>query len=332
MFSLTPDCQNLIVIDLEWNQRSYNPDPRMSSEIIEIGACRVDRNYQIVDTFSEVIRPRVYKKLERHVKNVTGITEEELDMGRPFKEVYGRFLEWCGHDLQLITWGTSDFPVLQENAQFHKLPLPFAPALDAQMVFSIACLHEDHQQMRLHNALEAMNIEPDVPAHRAVYDAECTARLLEPISRHMSELNDEQKKHIRVLHDREIRSSLAQPRIEYTRYQSHNLLLKDRTLTAAKCPECHKKMECEMPWFFHNKKYLSLASCEEHGLFFCQMNIRRIPSGTLSMQHKIYLADEEQITDVHEKYEAFLAAGEARERRRQEAAAQAAAQEEAAAQ
>ncbi len=320
MFSLTPNSEHLIVIDLEWNQRSYNPDLRMSSEIIEIGACRVDKNYRIIDTFSEIIRPRLYKKIERHVKNVTGITEDELSLGRSFKEVYGEFIKWCGNDLQLITWGTSDFPVLQENAQFYKLPLPFAPALDAQMVFSIACLHEEHQQMKLHNALEAMNLSPDVPAHRAVYDAECTARLLAPISQHLSELTDEQKNHILVLHKREVRSLLSQPRIVYTRYESHNVLLKDRSLTAIKCPECQKKLTCEMPWFFHNKKYLSLASCEEHGLFFCQMNIRRIPSGTLNMQQRVYLADEEQMADVREKYAAFLAAPAARARRNQNAA------------
>ncbi len=317
MFSLTPNYKHLIVIDLEWNQRGYNPDLRMSSEIIEIGACRVDQNYRIIDTFSEIIRPRLYKKIERHVKNVTGITEDELSLGRSFKDVYNEFIKWCGSDLQLVTWGTGDFPVLQENVQFYKLPMPFAPALDAQMVFSLACLHEEHQQMKLHNALEAMDLSPDVPAHRAVYDAECTARLLAPISQHFAKLTDEQKKHIRVLHEREVRSTLAQPRIVYTCYESHNLLLKDHSLTAVKCPECRKKLSCEMPWFFHNKKYLSLAFCAEHGMFFCQMNLRRTPSGTFNMQQRIYLADEEQMTDVREKYAAFLAAPAARMRRNQ---------------
>ena len=79
MFSLaSADHKHLIVFDLEWNQSSYNPNHRMPHEIIEIGACRVDRNYRVVDTFSEVICPRVYKKLDKHIKSVTGITEAEL--------------------------------------------------------------------------------------------------------------------------------------------------------------------------------------------------------------------------------------------------------------
>lgn len=44
MFSLlNQDIQNVIVFDLEWNQSGYNPNHRMPHEIIEIGACRVDR-------------------------------------------------------------------------------------------------------------------------------------------------------------------------------------------------------------------------------------------------------------------------------------------------
>ena len=58
MFSLLPpDTQHIIVFDLEWNQSSYNPNHRMPHEIIEIGACRVDREYKVVDTFSRTIRP-----------------------------------------------------------------------------------------------------------------------------------------------------------------------------------------------------------------------------------------------------------------------------------
>ena len=73
---------NYIVFDLEWNQSGYNPNHRMPHEIIEIGACRVDREGHVVSRFSELIRPRVYKRLDKHIKQVTGITEQELAQGR----------------------------------------------------------------------------------------------------------------------------------------------------------------------------------------------------------------------------------------------------------
>ena len=53
-------------MDLEWNQ-SYSghigEHPRMPFEIIEIGAVKVDKNYRIIDEYSSLIKPRIYKKL-----------------------------------------------------------------------------------------------------------------------------------------------------------------------------------------------------------------------------------------------------------------------------
>lgn len=51
----------------------------------KFGACRVDREGHVVSRFSELIRPRVYKRLDKHIKQVTGITEQELAQGRRFR-------------------------------------------------------------------------------------------------------------------------------------------------------------------------------------------------------------------------------------------------------
>ena len=51
---------NYIVMDLEWNQR-YNghmgEHPRMTIEIIEIGAVKVDKNLNIIDEYTSLIKP-----------------------------------------------------------------------------------------------------------------------------------------------------------------------------------------------------------------------------------------------------------------------------------
>ena len=155
MFSLlNQDIQNIIVFDLEWNQSGYNPNHRMPHEIIEIGACRVNRDGQVVARFSELIRPRVYKRLDKHIKQVTGITEQELAQGRSFSDVFGDFIAWCGEDAQLVTWGRDDYPVLKRNAAFFMTPMPFDPPIDAQLVFGFCCLGGEHKQMNLHAAME----------------------------------------------------------------------------------------------------------------------------------------------------------------------------------
>ena len=64
---------NYIIFDLEWNQCCGGRDmenPRMPFEIIEIGAVRVSEDREILDSYQQVIRPRVYKKLHYKIKEM----------------------------------------------------------------------------------------------------------------------------------------------------------------------------------------------------------------------------------------------------------------------
>lgn len=308
MFSLASDqAQNLIVFDLEWNQSSYNPNHRMPHEIIEIGACRVNRAYEVVDTFSRVIRPRLYKKLDKHIKSVTGITEAELAEGGEFADVFGEFIAWCGNDALLCTWGRDDFPVLRRNAQFFQCPMPFSPPVDAQLVFGHACLKTIHQQMNLHNALETMQIEVDVPAHRAVYDAQCTAALLPRIDEAVRALDEDALLLLETTVSREQRIAASSLRSVPTRYIYQSEALEDKRLMTVECPACGKRTSFDTPWFDTGReKYLALASCPQHSLAFCQMHFKRVQNGTLVMHQRAYAADPSQIADTREKYRLYL--------------------------
>ena len=77
-------------MDLEWNQ-SYNghmgEHPRMPFEIIEIGAVKVDKNLNIIDEYSSLIKPKIYKKLHSKIRTILNYDEDDLSLGRGFKEV-----------------------------------------------------------------------------------------------------------------------------------------------------------------------------------------------------------------------------------------------------
>jgi len=72
---------NYIVMDLEWNQ-SYNghmgEHPRMPFEIIEIGAVKVDKNLNIIDEYSSLIKPKIYKKLHSKIRTILNYDENEV--------------------------------------------------------------------------------------------------------------------------------------------------------------------------------------------------------------------------------------------------------------
>ena len=308
MFSLSNgDCRHLIVFDLEWNQSSYNPNHRMPHEIIEIGACRVNRDYQVTDTFSALIRPRLYKRLDKHIKKVTGITEEELAQGGAFSDVFADFINWCGEDAQLITWGRDDFPVLKRNASFHQTQMPFEPPLDAQLVFGGACLGSCYQQKNLHAALEHQNITVEVPAHRAVYDAQCTAAMLQSIDQAVSALDEQKRMQLLSVISKEKRVAASVLLSLPTHYTYQTDALCDERLMNIACPGCGRRTAFDTPWFDAGReKYLALSRCPAHGFALGQMHFKRASSGMLIMHQRVYAACQEEIDDVRERYRLYL--------------------------
>ena len=51
-----------IVLDLEWNSAYYKPQGRFINEIIQIGAVKMNDNFDIVDTFQVYIKSKIVKK------------------------------------------------------------------------------------------------------------------------------------------------------------------------------------------------------------------------------------------------------------------------------
>ena len=303
MFSFSGgEDRHLIVFDLEWNQNSYAPNHRMPHEIIEIGACRVDRNYNVVDTFSALIRPRLYKRLDKHIKSVTGITEAELAEGGTFSDVFGEFIHWCGEDSLLVTWGRDDYPVLKRNAAFFMTPMPFEPPVDAQPVFGGALLGDIHQQMNLHAALEKMEICPDVPAHRAVYDAQCTAALLKTIDEAVAALEPAQREKLAATIAREKRVAASILRSQPTQHIYQTDALLDLSLMTIACPACGARTAFDTKWFDAGReKYLAISTCPQHGFIYGQMHFKRMQSNALLMHQRVMLATNEEVSDVREK-------------------------------
>ena len=112
-----------IVLDMEWNQpwpgspSSQKQLPvAIRGEIIQIGAVRVTEAGQVADEFQIMVRPKVYRHLNRRVSKLTGIKETRLrEEGVPFPEAVERFRGWCGENITFLTWGFDDIGILREN-------------------------------------------------------------------------------------------------------------------------------------------------------------------------------------------------------------------------
>ena len=120
-----------ITLDLEWNQAYAQKalavqrqlSSRLRGEVIQIGAVKLDKSLRICGSYQIIVKPRYYKKLHRHVSELTGITQEQMDVGTPLTVAAESFKKWCGEDFAFLTWGPDDIPMLKEN--FHVNDIDF---------------------------------------------------------------------------------------------------------------------------------------------------------------------------------------------------------------
>ncbi len=178
------DNVNCIVFDMEWNElmpyrlRDQNKlGFPLLGEIIEIGAVRLGADGELLDRFERLVRPTFLQKMHPQVSRLTGIRSEMLAKAPSFPEVLLEFLQWCGPNAKLLSWGVSDRQVLADNLRLHDLPQHLLlPWYDAQIIFGRTCL-EDYEQYGVARACELLGIEMKDDAHRAINDAIYTAEI-----------------------------------------------------------------------------------------------------------------------------------------------------------
>ena len=106
---------NYILMDLEWNDAYCKRLNGFVNEIVEIGAVKLDENFNEIDRFSQIVRSAITKRLSTRFKELTGITNEQMQKGIPFGEALERYKKWAGEDTITLTWSNSDLHTLYHN-------------------------------------------------------------------------------------------------------------------------------------------------------------------------------------------------------------------------
>lgn len=300
-----------IVIDLEWNQ---NPGGRPAEdgvlpfEVIEIGAVKLDENLKIISEFQSLIRPAVYRKMNRKINEVTHLTIEELkEKGRPFPDVMKEFLDWCGNDSKFCTWGSMDLTELQRNMVYYGMDLPFpVPFLyyDLQKLYGM--ITGSPSMESLDRAVAETGIPTDRPFHRANDDAWYTALVMQKMN-FMSRKDYVSVDYYRLPKEEEKPFFLKFP--DYEKLVSHPYkvkedLLADRTLTRITCCKCHRILRKKIRWFTTNQRYYyCLAVCPAHGYICGKIRIKKTDDGRFFAVRTTRLTDQSGVELIVSKKE-----------------------------
>lgn len=171
-----------------------NPIPRENrearavvlSEIIQIGAVKLDSNYQLTDRFSLNVRPEL-NQIMPHITNLTGIRQEDVDDAPLLKEAIDIFARWIeegaekeGRKIRIYAWSNSDWRQFSGECRLKGLEVPscFNRWMDFQRVYTRLMGLSRRSPLSLTNALGASEGTFSGSQHSAVADAENSASLL----------------------------------------------------------------------------------------------------------------------------------------------------------
>ena len=290
-----------IVLDMEWNQPwPGSPSAKkvlpvqIRGEIIQIGAVRITEDQQVADEFQVLIKPKVYRHLNRRVSKLTGIKEAQLkEQGVPYPEAMEQFRTWCGENIIFLTWGFDDITILRENLRLYGLDESWTEKwYNAQMIFN-AQTDGSNAQKALKTALEIFEITPSRPAHDALGDAYHTALICArlDLKRGMEEYGQALKSHENGFHGAELPGCID--RKVFYDYANKPAALAAMAGKDNKCPLCEKQM-LGSRWFAQpGRRYMDLATCPEHGKFLIRVRLSDQPDGTVRVSRLTYEATSE---------------------------------------
>lgn len=246
-----------VIMDLEWNN-SYNKiTQKFMNEIIEIGAVKLDEQLNQVETFSELIRPVISKKLRSRIKNLTNISNEEIRTGRPFNEIIKEFEDWVGDDAVVMSWGDTDLRTLLSNFKWFlkKDKVSFIKKYaDLQLYCQCFINMENIQQAGLSYAADCLQIDSEkYPHHRALDDSVLSAECFKKVY-------DAQKfnEFVKICDDDFYGRLLFHPYI----IKNKNDPLIDINQFNCYCEICGGKVETIKKWKFMNQSF--------RGVFYCK--------------------------------------------------------------
>lgn len=303
---------NYIVLDLEWNQSNTGLEEavqKLPFEIIEIGAIKLNDDSVMLSEFSQLVKPEVYHEMHKITSKLIHLQMQELERGKPFREVAESFFEWCGQELyQFCTWGEMDLTELQRNMKFYDMtPMSDGPIvfLNVQKLFSLA--YEDGKSRKaLEYAVDLLKIEKDIPFHRAFSDAFYTAEVFKRILEEKPEV----LKNVSydVFHPPADRKSEIRVQFDtYMKYISREFEDKaeafaDKEVVSSKCYLCHRNLRKKLKWFTANgRSYYCLAYCEKHGYLKGKIRVRHSEDDRIYIVKTTKLISPEEAAAVKER-------------------------------
>ncbi len=308
-----------ITLDLEWNQ-AYAQKAlavqkrlarRLRGEVIQIGAVKLDKYMNICGSYQVIVKPKYFKKLHKHVSALTGITQEQIDIGLELPEAGEKFKKWCGKNFAFLTWGPDDIPMLKDNLGVNDVDSEWLDnTYDLQLIFARQT-NDEKKQRSLEFAMEHFEIPMTLPAHDALNDAYFTALVAKQmdVKDGILHYNDNNTQYLSE-------SVIGDADSGEDGYVAISELLDDDVVKNPCCPICKSALTLKLkPLHSKGQRYTYFYNCKRDGDMFLSVKLHRNFNDTWRAKRTIEKVNEAQIVEFRRALDISMQKRKIRKRR-----------------
>lgn len=275
-----------IILDLEWDSVYYTPKKGFINQILQIGAVRLDSDFNTVGTFSATVRSEISNKVSSRFSKLTGITTEKMLSGIPLKEAIEKYNQFAGGAEVTMTWSNTDLYTIIENEDNllgDGTRFSFKNYLDLQKLVQHHLAqkgYESKNQISLESAAELLGVNTEeYNLHTALDDCLACSALLK--------LSFNEKIFNSLLKDTSNPDFFA--RLRFKTYQISDI--NDSNIKSEEmqfnCPKCGKKAEKITTWKYRNRWFSANFKCNKCNFKFNGRVSFKKTYDDLRVKHKV---------------------------------------------
>ena len=171
-----------IIIDFEFNPVMKNYRNVLRDEIVEIGAIKLNPQFEEIGRFSCLVKPQMNTIVEPKITKLTTIRTSDVMNAVDFSEAINMLSEWIGTaKARIYSWSDNDLRQLEDECYAKDVTFPenMMRWMDLQKVFQRIIHYPSSMCIGLHYAANMLQVSyDDKSAHRALYDAFVTSKIL----------------------------------------------------------------------------------------------------------------------------------------------------------
>lgn len=172
-----------LIVDLEATCFEIPKTPDLN-EVIDIGIVICDQDFNIIDSWTKLVKPKINTKLSGFCLRLTKIQQQHIDNAESLDSVINCFRQHFSDKYQYsldsivwYTWGEWDVKCLNNDCQRNNIPFPFGQHRNLRNIYAKERNAGIINKCSIKEVLQKENLQNIYRLHRGIGDAYAAAHI-----------------------------------------------------------------------------------------------------------------------------------------------------------